>query len=199
MKKPRSQDLRVIKTERTIQKAFVSLLQEKEFSKITVRDICNRAMVNPNTFYNHFTDKYDLANQINQKILENFSGALMEAKSSCSSEDYSITVSKAYNALYLERDAALGMWNVQVEDVHLRRSMIELFQQQYQAIFSDAAEDDASLEYQSFLYASVAVSSIYYLLTKDTKKYILSPWIELQKMVSNLKELSSPKLKKDNQ
>jgi len=53
-------DPRVIRTRQLLQDAFRSLTLEKDFKKITVRDITDRATVNRATFYAHFTDKYEL-------------------------------------------------------------------------------------------------------------------------------------------
>lgn len=35
-------------------------LENKDFERITINDICKRAAVHRSTFYNHFQDKYDL-------------------------------------------------------------------------------------------------------------------------------------------
>ena len=43
-----------------LDRAFLSLLMEKNFDDISVKDICDRAMVPKSTFYNYFEDKYDL-------------------------------------------------------------------------------------------------------------------------------------------
>lgn len=55
------EDLRVVKTNRALYGAMLSLLGEKSFNKITVNDICKRALISRTTFYAHFDDKYDLA------------------------------------------------------------------------------------------------------------------------------------------
>ena len=52
-------DLRVQRTYKLLGDAFVSLLREKNFDQITVREICERAMVRRTTFYQHFKDKQD--------------------------------------------------------------------------------------------------------------------------------------------
>ncbi|MBC7813431.1 MAG: TetR/AcrR family transcriptional regulator C-terminal domain-containing protein [Burkholderiales bacterium] len=54
------EDLRVRRTRKMIQEAFMALTVEKGFSALTVRDITERAMINRSTFYRHFLDKYDL-------------------------------------------------------------------------------------------------------------------------------------------
>lgn len=40
--------------------ALLELMKEKEFEKITVKSICERAGVNRGTFYSHYTDIYDM-------------------------------------------------------------------------------------------------------------------------------------------
>ena len=52
-------DLRVQKTYSALTTSFEELLREKEFDKITVNELCTRALVRRPTFYKHFLDKYD--------------------------------------------------------------------------------------------------------------------------------------------
>jgi len=54
------EDRRVIRSRRRVQAAFTELLAERDFNKITVQDIAERADINRATFYAHFDDKYDL-------------------------------------------------------------------------------------------------------------------------------------------
>ncbi|GAB7387704.1 TetR/AcrR family transcriptional regulator [Bacillaceae bacterium] len=53
-------DPRVLRTRQLLQDAFTSLMNEKDFKNITVRDITEKAKVNRATFYAHFKDKYEL-------------------------------------------------------------------------------------------------------------------------------------------
>lgn len=53
-------DLRSQVSQRLIWDAMFSLLSEKPFDSVHVKDICERASVNRSTFYNHFIDKYEL-------------------------------------------------------------------------------------------------------------------------------------------
>lgn len=62
-------DLRVIRTEKMIQKAFVNLVNSEGFKKVTVKQISAEAMINRQTFYQHYKDKYDLAEKLSQKTI----------------------------------------------------------------------------------------------------------------------------------
>ena len=53
-------DPRVRRTRQMLHEAFKTLLAEKGFESITVQDIAERSTVNRATFYDHFTDKFAL-------------------------------------------------------------------------------------------------------------------------------------------
>jgi AcrR family transcriptional regulator len=57
-------DRRILKSQDAIKNAFVELMSEKGFDKITVKDICNVANVGNRTFYLHYLDKYDLLDKL---------------------------------------------------------------------------------------------------------------------------------------
>ncbi len=62
-------DLRVVRTRTAIQDAFTSLVSERGFDAVTVRDIAERAMVNRATFYRHYRDKHDLMRWVTDRVL----------------------------------------------------------------------------------------------------------------------------------
>jgi AcrR family transcriptional regulator len=53
-------DRRVLRTKEAINRSFLELFSEKEFDRITINDISERANVNRGTVYLHYKDKYDL-------------------------------------------------------------------------------------------------------------------------------------------
>ncbi len=64
MKTPIGQeDLRVRRTHKLLWEALMAELSERPFEEITVKDICERAMVHRTTFYKHYEDKYALLEQ----------------------------------------------------------------------------------------------------------------------------------------
>jgi AcrR family transcriptional regulator len=63
-------DLRMVKTRRQIKAAFLALREKKMPEKIKVKDICDIAMINKTTFYNHYTDSAELSNEIDEQAIE---------------------------------------------------------------------------------------------------------------------------------
>lgn len=47
-------------TKQAIASALIELCEQKDFRKISVQDITKKVGLNRQTFYYHFTDKYDL-------------------------------------------------------------------------------------------------------------------------------------------
>ena len=58
------------RSRRMIRAAFLELLEEKEFGKITVTDITNRADLNRSTFYAHYPDVQGVVEEIQDGIIE---------------------------------------------------------------------------------------------------------------------------------
>jgi AcrR family transcriptional regulator len=53
-------DLRVRRTHKLLWEALLTLMSKQEFEAISVKEICDQAMVHRTTFYKHYEDKYDL-------------------------------------------------------------------------------------------------------------------------------------------
>lgn len=54
------EDLRIIRTRKLLSNTLLDMMEEASIEKISVIDLCNKAMINRATFYAHFEDKYHL-------------------------------------------------------------------------------------------------------------------------------------------
>ena len=72
-------DRRILRTRLAIQAAFVDLVKEKGFDALSITDITARANINRGTFYLHYSDKYDLLEQIEAGIIHNLQGIIQQA------------------------------------------------------------------------------------------------------------------------
>lgn len=62
-------DRRVRRTKTLLTDALFSLLQEKSYKDITVKELCDTADINRGTFYLHYKDIYDMVEQLEQEVL----------------------------------------------------------------------------------------------------------------------------------
>ena len=65
-------DLRVIKTKKNIRDAFLELRRKHSLDEIKVNALCEKAMVNKTTFYNHYQDIYELSDELEAEVLDSF-------------------------------------------------------------------------------------------------------------------------------
>lgn len=65
-------DLRVLKTKKNIRDAFLELRRKQSIDEIKVNALCEKAMINKTTFYNHYQDIYELAKELESEVLDSF-------------------------------------------------------------------------------------------------------------------------------
>lgn len=63
-------DLRTKKTLSNINNAFIELRSKKPLNKITVKELCELAMISKPTFYSHYEDIYDLSEKMENEIID---------------------------------------------------------------------------------------------------------------------------------
>ena len=54
-------DIRIARTDRAIEQAFMELREKNPLEKIKIKDLCAMACINKSTFYAHYEDIYALA------------------------------------------------------------------------------------------------------------------------------------------
>lgn len=71
-------DRRVKYTRMVLKESFINLLEEKDISQITIKEICENADINRATFYAHYSDQYDLIRKIEDEFHDNIRAYLDE-------------------------------------------------------------------------------------------------------------------------
>lgn len=56
-------------TKTVLRDSLIELMKEKPVSKITIKELCENADINRTTFYAHYTDQYDLLQNIEEETL----------------------------------------------------------------------------------------------------------------------------------
>ncbi len=67
-----NEDLRVRKTIQGIKNAYGELICEKEYEKITVRELCDRAQINKKTFYHYYETLDALLAELQGELAEDY-------------------------------------------------------------------------------------------------------------------------------
>lgn len=87
----RKEDRRIRYTKMVIKESFLNLLEKKDISQITVKEICEDADINRATFYSHYTDVYDLLKKIEDEFLDNVNAYLSQLdKKEKNADDYTL-------------------------------------------------------------------------------------------------------------
>ena len=105
-------DLRIVKTKKILFSALLKLMEQKNFERIKISDICDEALVNRSTFYAHYEDKYELLIELIEELKISFLNELKDNDNSFFSKEYlmdllSILIEhidenrKVYNAILL--------------------------------------------------------------------------------------------------
>lgn len=69
-------DRRVRKTKKQLRQGLTELLKEKSVKDITVRELSDLVDINRGTFYLHYKDVFDMVEQIEKEMFENFRSVL---------------------------------------------------------------------------------------------------------------------------
>ena len=67
-----TEDLRVQKTIDAIQKTFEDMIYERDYEKITVKELCERAQINKKTFYRYYSVLDDLLAELQGIMIEEY-------------------------------------------------------------------------------------------------------------------------------
>lgn len=123
------EDLRVVKTLESIDRALLENLKTTPFGKITVDAICKSARINRTTFYKHYRDKYDLMenymNRTLKEFKENNAINFVEAQPGHVSDDeYALPYRKAVDFMIEKREIYEILWTADT-DISVFAEMVD--------------------------------------------------------------------------
>ena len=159
-----STDLRVVKTKSNIQASFVQLLLEKDFQDITVQNILDKALINRKTFYSHYADKYQLAEQIANDFFAELSGYLaLRSQGTSTMDHYLQDAESIYAKLYERKNTILALWSIHTEELNVYEHLQNLLQQEYLSVVKDQTADHDTKQ-QAFFFSTFVLSTLKYML-----------------------------------
>lgn len=168
-------DRRVLRTQEDIKNAFISLMREKSFDTLTVRDLTGKANINRTTFYKHFLDKFDLLEQYEDEIMRNVTSIIYKVESSYieqpKKEDVSFQdVVQIYKYFYQERELITVLLGPNGDPTFLeklRNVLIQTFRTRL-AMVSDPADLHYPVDLVMIYVSSALIGVVRYWLENDT-------------------------------
>ncbi len=67
-----TKDRRIEKTQKSIRDALINLIEEKDVSQITIKELAEKANINRKTFYMHYSSIDDIFDNIENEIIDKF-------------------------------------------------------------------------------------------------------------------------------
>lgn len=127
-----TESLQAQRTRTMIQSSMVTLLQIKDFHQITIQDIATEALINRQTFYNYYQDKYDLIEQMtatNIAFIKNvITSRLQSIQDHIPLHSFLTTVSPAITTtLHQHRATILALWDISYNQFSLQRQLEAFF------------------------------------------------------------------------
>ncbi len=69
-------DRRIKYTKMVLRESLTKLMQDKPISRITIKELCEKADINRATFYTHYNDQFDLLKKVEQEIIDDINSYL---------------------------------------------------------------------------------------------------------------------------
>lgn len=170
-------DLRILKTQRAIQTAFIDLLYQKPFKDIAVQEICDAALINRNTFYKHYAGKSGLAGKMIAEFKQDYAALLQKR---LAAPDVRAVMREVSPVLYEKRRILLALWKIETRRHRLFEDMHTLlknaFVQQARARFP---AQDKDFDFQATLFAANILTTLRYFFERDLLppfEQVLAEW-----------------------
>lgn len=153
-------DARVRYTRKVIKEILLRLLREKSIKEITVKEICDLAEINRATFYTHYKDAYDLLEQIENELLEDFTSAV-----TITSDGYRNQVKNLFHVIGKNVDLCRLLFSENGDKMFLRR-LIDSSR--------EASLEDLARQYPQA--ARIQLEYLYEFLTSGTSA-VIAQWV----------------------
>lgn len=172
-------DKRKIKTKRLIERTFIALLSEKEFSRITIKEISEKALISKSTFYDHYVDKYALLNTIILEYSNEFQTEIHERFKSVDEHNTLEVISSITQDLALQNKNLSAILRATGTDRSLEINFRKiLFMESFTYFESHPINKRFSSDFLAKMYAEMALASISYTLANYEDKELLKQQVD---------------------
>jgi len=147
-------DRRTSRTKKLLADAFIELLFSKKLNEITVKELCDKADINRGTFYLHYTDIYDMKQQLENDICQQLEEIIDKSSPKVDfSTSYAVTL-KLFH-LIQEHSLLLKTFLGPNGDISFSQKMQTIFKERYLGIILQG-QPPANLTKLNYSYSFVA-------------------------------------------
>ncbi len=169
------------RTDRAIVNAFIKLVNQGSFEKLTVQEILDKALVSRNTFYSHYRDKYDIAEQLFEKYKEDFMELLRKSYTNVGKEwagtdkfdQFSNLPTQTFLHFHQEYGDIMSALNkIKTDKVDMDLFVSQLFKKRYLSAPSNQEDltPERNLNLEAEIYAAVYNAIARYYADFDPRK-----------------------------
>ncbi len=148
-----------LRTHKAIIRALCELLKSNSFESITVQHILDETPISRTAFYQHFHDKYEIAEEMQETYLSEQDRLLAELRSAQKLEDYQ-PIMVAHSAKNMELMQAL--MKIRTDRVNLR----DFYTGYHQDLFASSTSADRDCA-SSIVFASAMTAYLFATFTTD--------------------------------
>ncbi|WP_248574537.1 TetR/AcrR family transcriptional regulator [Leuconostoc sp. MTCC 10508] len=157
-------DKRVQKTDYFIQKAFFSLLNQKAFEQITIKNICETALISKSTFYDHYPDKYSLLDSLVDKYSQKYKTEIHSRFKSVEENRTLQVISKMTTEMSSESQNISALLKITGQHSLINHLREILYNESLNYFSNNNINNRFSKEFLSNMYTGIALESIMFIL-----------------------------------
>nr|BAD81048.1 transcription regulator [Levilactobacillus brevis] len=160
-------DLRNKRTEMLIENSFIQLVRQQGFNNVSVIDISNKALINRQTFYRHYQDKYHLAAKMIQDFVSTYDSVLKK-RSNLNKQNQnflsitSILAPDIKNLLIKQREKILALRSIQLDSKDLSSEIKRVLRNNLVSMLEEKPD-----KFEMSLLTSLILGSFNYLIDEQ--------------------------------
>lgn len=112
-------------TKMLMREAFIKLMHEKQPTRITVREICEKAEINRSTFYLHYNEPNDVLKEIEDEAIQEAAQYLHSIGASAKGFDNVKQLIASFLRYVQRNDEKLHILLVENNDPHFRKKLVD--------------------------------------------------------------------------
>jgi AcrR family transcriptional regulator len=158
MKEQLKQGRKTQYTRTVLRDSLVELMREKPVTKITIKELCEKADINRTTFYTHYRDQYELLRQIEDETLAYFEEMLKKYNDKYSTDEVTQMVEELFQYVSNNHNSIQVLLS-ENGDINFQKKAFHFFihHEQVMKYFPDKTLNSETKEYLSVFAVNGAV------------------------------------------